>query len=373
MRDPVVVRRPRRWPLYLPFGLVVVLAALWSGAWLYLAARAPAAIAAWRAHEAQAGQVYACGTQTIGGFPFRIEVQCANPSATLTRVAPPLALKAAGLHFAWQVYQPTLAIAEFAGPLEIGEAGNSPSLQADWRLAQASVRATPGGVGRVSIVVDDPMLQRLGGGGEKLFQAMHGELHGRPATVSAAEAPAIDLALRLVQASAPGLHPLAARPVDVDATGVLHGLLDPASQPLPALLKDWQARGGSLEISQARLQQDDVIAVGTGTLGLTSNGGLNGELQVTVVGLEKVLQALGIDQLVSRGDIGSALNALDQLVPGLGRVARQNAGAGIVAGLGALGQTTQLEGKPAVSLPLRFDDGAVQLGPIALGRLAPLF
>ena len=31
----------------------------------------------------------------------------------------------------------------------------------------------------------------------------------------------------------------------------------------------------------------------------------------------------------------------------------------IVAGLGAIGQGTTLEGKPAVTVPLRFDDGAV--------------
>ena len=70
-------------------------------------------------------------------------------------------------------------------------------------------------------------------------------------------------------------------------------------------------------------------------------------MQVTVVGLDKVLKALGIDQVMSQGDVGS-IDALDRILPGLGQVARQNAGAGIVAGLGAMGQSTQLEGKPAV-------------------------
>jgi hypothetical protein len=61
------------------------------------------------------------------------------------------------------------------------------------------------------------------------------------------------------------------------------------------------------------------------------------------------------------------------MLPGLGNIARQNAGATIAAGLGAFGQRTQLEGKPAMSVLLRFDDGAVQLGPLMLGRIAPLF
>jgi hypothetical protein len=86
-----------------------------------------------------------------------------------------------------------------------------------------------------------------------------------------------------------------------------------------------------------------------------------------------VLQALGINRIVSQGDIGSAIDALDRMLPGLGNIARQNAGAGIVAGLGAVGQNTTLEGKPAVTVPLRFDDGEVLLGPFRIGRVPPLF
>ena len=60
-------------------------------------------------------------------------------------------------------------------------------------------------------------------------------------------------------------------------------------------------------------------------------------------------------------------------MPGLGKLARQNAAPSILAGLGALGQSTTLEGKPAVSVPLRFADGQVMLGPFAVGRVPPLF
>jgi hypothetical protein len=91
------------------------------------------------------------------------------------------------------------------------------------------------------------------------------------------------------------------------------------------------------------------------------------------VGLAKVLQELGINQMVSQGDLGSALDALDRVLPGLGSIARQNAGAGIVAGLGAAGQSTTLEGKPAVTVPLRFDDGDISLGPFRIGRAPALF
>ena len=124
------VPRPRRWPIYLPFGLLVALAAIWSGAWFYLAGRAPAAIAEWRAREATSGRSYDCSHQSIAGFPFRIEVQCTAPSVTLTRTAPPFVLDAESLLVAWQVYQPTLVIAELAGPLLLGEPGAAATFRA---------------------------------------------------------------------------------------------------------------------------------------------------------------------------------------------------------------------------------------------------
>jgi len=38
-----------------------------------------------------------------------------------------------------------------------------------------------------------------------------------------------------------------------------------------------------------------------------------------------------------------------------------------------MGQPTELEGKRAVLLPLRFDDGVVSLGPLKLGVTPSLF
>jgi hypothetical protein len=289
-------------------------------------------------------------------------------------MAPPLALRAAEALVAWQVYQPGLLIGEFAGPLAVGEAGKPASFLAHWRLAQASLGASLAGVERVSIVCEGPRIDRTDGGlNPDAFKADRVELHGRRVTGSPSDNPAVDLVLRLAAASAPALHPILAEPLDAEVTGVLNGVADVAPKPWPVLFKQWQAHGGSLDISKARVQQGDVIAVGEGSLSLTPRGGLNGQMQVTVVELAKVLQALGINQIVSQGDLGSALDALDRMLPGLGGLARQNAGAGIVAGLGAVGQSTTLEGKPAVTVPLRFDDGEVLLGPFRVGHVPPLF
>jgi hypothetical protein len=190
---------------------------------------------------------------------------------------------------------------------------------------------------------------------------------------SAAGNPVIDLVLKLVAAQAPEIHPLAAQPLDADLEVRLRGLADFSPKPWPVRFKELQARGGKIEIVKSRVQQSDMIAVSAGTLGLTAGGGLDGQLQVTVVNLDKVVKALDIDRIVSQGNVNRTLSALDRIVPGLGQIARQNAGPTIIAGLGAMGQKTVLEGKPAVSVPLRFNDGQILLGPFPVGRVPPLF
>ena len=69
---------------------------------------------------------------------------------------------------------------------------------------------------------------------------------------------------------------------------------------------------------------------------------------MTVVGLEHVLKQLDLEAIVSQGRVGSAIDKLDRLLPGLGSIARKNAAPGILAGLDAIGKRTTLEGKPAI-------------------------
>jgi hypothetical protein len=368
------VRRRRRWPIFLPLVLVVVLAAGWCGFWYFAADKAHEMLEGWRAREAQEGRIHTCASEEVSGFPFRLEVRCIGPTTELRSNQPPLVLKGQELLAAVQVYDPTLLIAEFSGPLSIAEAGQSPAYTATWKLAQASVRGTPLAPERASIVVDGPTVERPGQDGNvTVINARRLELHGRLIAGSVFENPVIELVLRAAAAAAPDFHPATAQPLDADISTTLRGLADFSPKPWPMRFRELQERNGSIEISRARVQQGDVIAVSAGTLGLTPRGGLDGQMQITVAGIEQVLKAFDLERIMSEGKVGQAVNALDRLVPGLSNLARQNARPGIMAGLGAIGQNTTLEGKPAVTLPLRFVDGAVMLGPFPVGRVPPLF
>jgi hypothetical protein len=373
---------PRRWLLFLPSALVVLLAGAWTGLWFYAAARAEADMAAWRAGERQTGRAQDCASQSIGGYPFRIEVLCGGASFEL-RGTPTLQLKLPAAVAAIQVYDPKLLIGEFTGPLEISESGRPPATIVNWNLGQASVRGLPSSVERASLVLVAPTVRDPSmASNDTVLSAKRLELHGRPALGSTADNPVVETVLRLDAAVADKLEsmfdaavadklrPLAAKPIDVDIAATLRGVNDISPKPWPLRFKEWQARDGALEIIKARLAQEDVIAVGAGALRLTPRGALDGDLQVTVVGIEKVLKMFDIERIMSEGQIGATFNALDRLIPGLGGIARQSAAPSLVA---TLGQRTTLEGKPAVAFPVRFADGTVFLGPFQVGAVPPLF
>ena len=102
-RYPAAPRRRRLWPVVLPVCVVIVLAAVWCGLWYYAAGIADRTMSGWIAREAAAGRVYTCGSQTISGFPFRIEADCTTAGATISSTQPPFAVSAKDVSVAAQV------------------------------------------------------------------------------------------------------------------------------------------------------------------------------------------------------------------------------------------------------------------------------
>jgi hypothetical protein len=227
--------------------------------------------------------------------------------------------------------------------------------------------------------------------------AEHLEFHGRFAAESTPGHPVLDLALDLKNATAPALvsalgtfGPLASASTDLSLVAVLRGASDIAPKPLGQRLREIQAANGRLEVTNARLQQGDLIATATGALGLTARGTLTGDLRLTVVNVAKLIPLLGVDRAIAQAVPQDTLNrfapTLDRLMPGLGNALRGRNAGGNAPGSGANteasttlgaamlgGQQTELEGQRAVTLTLHFDDGAAFLGPLKLGQVPPLY
>src|SRR5262249_426204 len=152
--------------------------------------KAEATMTAWRSREAEAGRIYGCAATAFGGYPFRIEVGCAEPAVEDRATA--LSIRARNLTAVAQVWDPTLVLGEIAGPRKRAPVGGSPTATVDWMLAQASLRGMPGAPERLSIVVDKPSLAAAPSGGP-LAMAEHLEFHGRFAAESTPGHPVLDL------------------------------------------------------------------------------------------------------------------------------------------------------------------------------------
>jgi hypothetical protein len=389
-------RRRPLWRLFIMPVLLVVAAIAWSGFWFFAASQVDVRADAWREQEAKSGRVYDCAKRSVAGFPFRLEVRCDGASVSLlsqtaeqAATQAPVTARLGEILVVAQIYDPKLLIAEFTAPATISDRGQ-PSMTVNWSKARSSVVGLPAIPQRASIVFDDPSIDRVNGSTQaQLAGAKHVELHGRLAEGSALDHPVIETVLQIAGGSVQGLHPLLTQPFDADVRTMLSGLQDFSPKPWPQRFREIQAAGGHVEIVQSRIQQGDLIAVAAGTLGLTANGRLDGELQMTVAGIEKVIPALGIEKMLDEGvpqatldrvapgvktqDLNNLMGALDRAIPGLGKVVRQNAGVGVSAGINALGKEAMLEGKKARAFPLRFVDGAVFFGPLKVAQIPPLF
>src|ERR1700687_5896480 len=388
-------RRRPLWRLFIMPVLLLIAAAAWSTFWFFAASQVDARADAWRVREAKSGRVYDCAKRTVAGFPFRLEVRCDGASVSLVSqtagaaAQAPVTAKLGEILVVAQVYDPKLLIAEFTAPATIADRGQQPSMVVNWSKARASVVGLPAVPQRASIVFDDAEINRFNGSLQApLARARHIELHGRLVEGSALDHPMLETVLKIEGGSVQEVHPLLAEPFDADVRTMLSGLKDFSPKPWPERFREMQAAGGHVEIVQSRIAQGDLVAVAAGTLGLSPQGRLDGELQMTVAGIEKVIPALGIEKMLDEGvpqatlnrvapgvktqDVSGLLGALDRAIPGLGKVVKQNANIGVAAGINALGTEAVLEGKKERAFPLRFVDGTVYLGQLKVGQIPAL-
>jgi hypothetical protein len=376
-------RRPRFGRFLAILAGIIVLAVVWSWLWYYAASIADRALAGWIDREAALGRVYACGTQSIGGFPFSIVTRCDNAAATFNSNKPPFDVRATGVTFSADVYRPTLLSGEIAGPVTLADPGQPPIFVIKWTQGRITLLGLPPEPERVTVSLRQPRLDRVAGPGTgMIFQADTVDVDGRIIAGSARSNPVIEATGHFTAATAPTFHPLLAEPLQGDIDLIMRGFKDFSPKPWPVLFRDMQASGGGIEIRSLRIERSDAIIVGTGQLTVNGNGKLDGVINVAVAGIENIVPLLGIDQLIGQGidrltgGNGSpeqGLNALDRLVPGLGDVVRQSTNSSLIDNIKKMGQPTEIDKKPAIALPLRVADGVIFIGLIPLGVVPPLF
>lgn len=375
--------RRRFWRFLLLAAVIVALPIGWTVLWSYAASIANEALSGWLNREAALGRVYACGSQTIGGFPFGIAIRCDKVAAAFKSNRPPFDVSAGEITFSAQVFRPTLLNGEISSPVTLADPGQGPAFVANWSAARLTLLGLPPEPERVTVDLTNPRLDRTAGpNAGMIFQADRLEVDGRIIAGSARRNPVIEASGKFTAALAPSFHPLLAEPLQAEIDAVMRGFKDFLPKPWPVLFRDMQASGGGIEIKTLRLARSDAALLGAGTFTINASGRLEGELRVTIAGVENIVPLIGVDQLIGQGidrltgGSGSptqGLGALDRLLPGLGGVVREGASAGLIETIKRMGEPTKLDGKPAVALPLRVTDGIVYVGIIPVAAVPALF
>ena len=324
--------------------LTAVLVALYSALWLFLAHRVERAVDAYMARQRDQGVTLSAATETLDGFPFRIELRLTGVVADgLPRV--PKGRLTVPTAFAW------------AHPWQLDE----------WRFGLLGGTSIEGPQGRVTFdLLGGRAGQILGPGGipggdladlhldnvamssgDRVVKVSRANLTLRlpPAPPQAHEEPLFSMAFQAHKIDLPNaVAPLGQEIEHLQLDGTWRGPLP--SGKLPDALAGWRDDGGTIDVRS--------VDLGWGPLTLSADG---------TIALDKDLQPLGAfsARIMGYDAILDALIASGAIKPNEAGLVRM--GLSMMAQRGA-------DGTPQLKTPVTIQDDAVFLGPARLAKLA---
>ena len=338
---PAPGKRRRRPGVTLIVAGLLLIAALWSGYWY-----AAYSVVSRFVGTAEAGSsrgAVTCADRALGGFPFHIAVDCAVLAAEDAGIGASLG----GVSATAPLYNPGRVEAVAEGPLAIRAADLGFAAEAAWEHAQASLVAGLSGLSRAESAAEGVQVDLRGGG--LPVSSLFVERWQSSLEQAGGEEPGIRLGVSATDLSA-RLNDGTALPI-ISGVGRIH-LIDAGpidGFDVAALLNDWIAQGGRLELEQLQVGSGGSTLSLEGPLSISPEGLLNGTVTVRFSGAEALSALIG------------------QVLPGY----RAQAEA-MVNALVALTQPVETPDGPAQETRLTVRDGVVGIGIIPFFTIPPV-
>jgi hypothetical protein len=295
-----MARRPRRRSagIFL-VGTVIVLSLLWLLYW-YGANEIAAALRD-RATVLAGARGYAveCADEISGGFPVSIELACSR--ASLAGGAGGVTAAIEGLSARSPLYRPGRVEWTATGPFILDGPADGIDLTATWLIAETKLDAGLGGLSGVTARIEDFAVFLPPGGRPLPFAGM------KLSRADLSVFPTSDDAYRL-SASADGValetgdeRNLPRIDIDAELVALSFGGslgLDPRQA-----LRAWLARGGNLRIDNLTVLADSVETTYSGTLALSTEGRVSGDLNLAIRGIEDLPDLVERFRPGSRDDV----------------------------------------------------------------------
>jgi hypothetical protein len=351
--------------------ILVIAAVSWSGAWFYSARTAETAIALWMNDEAQSGRDYRCGSQTVGGFPLRIEMRCIEPSVKIASDQSSITADAKEIRAVASVLRPAAWSVEITGPVSISDR-NQPIFLANWTTAHLALSGGPANPDRVSVAFDGAQFYRVAQNSmQPLLTSDRLEAEARLSPTPANGMSVADVSTHIIGGYIAVNVPLPSQPFVADATAVVTNIPDKRPELLSARLHQWRASGGGLEIKSARIQQGDANAVAQGHLGLNGDGRVEGVLRADIAGAYVQFAETIMRDAAERNRVADSAPSSPQI---------QTRSIGEPTGpprpdnaQPAPPTALSTGGRNSTDLQIRFANGAVYFGTVLIGTLPPFY
>jgi hypothetical protein len=329
--------RPRRLLLYAPYVALLLVVLGWSGFWWLASGRVHQVIDEVIAREAAAGRQWACPNRSVGGFPFRFELTCREPTFTQADGA----AGSLGLaRIVAQAYQPNHVIGEFTGPLRLRDRGGSAG-ELNWTTARSSLRTSGGQLARFDLEVEAPTFTITPVAGlATQGNARRFEIHARGILENAPPG-RYDVSARLQRLSYAPLDDVLVNrePLDLLFDTTVLNLTTILPKDRIGTLEAWRGNNGVFKLENLSILKGPLKFDARGDLSLDDGRRPAGRIDVNLVGADAVLRRFN---LMPRGAAGNVLGAL-------------------------------FGGNGAIKLPLTLQNGRASLGPIPLGPVPALY
>lgn len=337
----------RKLPILITVLIVVV--AAWTGGWFWLRAEAGRRMDAEIARLAARGVTLTCANRTIGGWPFRLDIDCDEPS--VAQVDQLTSVKLKHVRLTALIYNPTLVIAELDGPL-LATGPHGELVNASWSLLQASLglSLTPAIKPDRLAIAGDAITASLSkpGGQELRLTTKHGELHARPAPDAVPGSTDVDAALTLTQTNVMNGE-RAVGPENVDWSVAATARHLPQAPGSEGFARTWAANQAHLDVRYAKMGLGAFTLEGKGGLDILIDGIIDGRIKLT---------ATNLAALMGGGQTGKGRAELIGLATAF-TIFGKSAGPDAPAG--------------SRTLDVVVDHSQIRVGPTAVVRLPPLF
>lgn len=338
MPDPAAPRKPRRFWLFAPYVLVLILALVWSAGWFVVRGRIDAKLQETRDRGSN-GRILTWASHSIEGFPFRFEI-----SLNEFRFADPSGwgLSAPRLDAMAAAYAPTRLVVVAPQPISITRPGKG-VVDVDGSVMRASFSSLSGNP-RVSVEgIDLRFTPQAGAVAPAFAAAERFEFHLRPQSGDRTQ-----MFMRL-EGAAPSAGGLLGRLGDGGTSGLrVEAAITKASafrgHDWPGAARSWAAAGGMLEVARGEASVGKAVLSATDSpLTIDPQGRLQGALRLSLNGGPTAILALG---------------AIGVLPPETAAVA---------TGLAGFGQGSDTRAT------LTFSGGQTLIGPLPIGRAPSVY